>query len=64
MMTLKTELAYQAWQHACEAAMRRAMRHGAEHISDFNRRNDRIARLKLKYETLLAAEKGRPAPVR
>lgn len=58
-MNAKTEAAYRAWQRACEAAMNRAMRTGAEHITDFNRRNARIARLKAKYETLLLQEKGK-----
>jgi hypothetical protein len=56
-MNTKTEAAYLAWRRACDAAMNRAMRTGAEHITDFNRRNARIARLKERYETLLRAER-------
>jgi hypothetical protein len=55
-----TEKAYSAYRRACDAAESRALRNRPEHISDFNRRNARIAALKEKYERLLCAEKGRP----
>lgn len=56
-MNATTTKAYQAWQRAVDASMRRAMRTGAEHITDATRRWDRIARLKAKFEALLIAEK-------
>lgn len=45
---------YKAWQRAANADGPR----GPENVADFNRRQSRIARLKEKYERLLAEERA------
>ena len=53
----RSEVAYQKWRDACEAAMRRAMRHGTETIAEGNRRRARMARLKAAYDAAVAEER-------
>lgn len=56
-MTVKTERAYLAWQRAVRASENKALRNAPETYSDAKRRWARIATLKERYETALAAEK-------